>query len=344
MGPVTPSPYSFGPEPPYPLHSSIKNKLDPTYRAFYDEHIFDKQQVHLQPVAASRTSGVLIPGGGEMLNVGSTRDFAIKRRESEGPDVMVRVFTPEGQKPEGGWPVMVYYHGGGWVLGNIDTENVVCTNLCKRANCVVISVDYRLAPENPYPAAVHDSWEALLWLHSTAASLLSLNLSKVAVGGSSAGGNLAAIMCHKALSSPSIVPKFVVQLLIVPVTDNTANPKNTLSWRENEFTPALPALKMLWYRKHYLPNEKTWADPEASPLLYPSGWEKQPKALVVVGELDVLRSEGEAYAEKLSAAGVEADLKVMKGMPHPFLAMDGVLQQGRDTITFMVEALKGAFS
>lgn len=98
------------------------------------------------------------------------------------------------------------------------------------------------------------------------------------------------------------------------------------------------------YRKHYLPNEKTWADPEASPLLYPSGWEKQPKALVVVGELDVLRSEGEAYAEKLSAAGVEADLKVMKGMPHPFLAMDGVLQQGRDTITFMVEALKGAFS
>tara|TARA_R110002060_G_scaffold20313_7_gene27666 strand:- start:2001 stop:2390 length:390 start_codon:yes stop_codon:yes gene_type:complete len=98
------------------------------------------------------------------------------------------------------------------------------------------------------------------------------------------------------------------------------------------------------YRKHYLPNPKTWSEPEASPLLYPSGWETQPKALVVVGELDVLRSEGEAYAEKLTKAGVSVDLKVMKGMPHPFLAMDGVLQQGRDTITYMVEALKEAFA
>ena len=105
---------------------------------------------------------------------------------------------------------------------------------------------HRLAPENPYPAAVQDSWEALLWLQSTAASLLCLDLTKVAIGGSSAGGNLAAIMCHKALSAPSIVPKFVAQLLIVPVTDNTADTKNTVSWRENEFTPVLPALKMLW--------------------------------------------------------------------------------------------------
>ncbi len=175
-------------------------------------------------------------------------------------------------------------------------------------------------------------------------TLLSLDLSKVAIGGSSAGGNLAAIMCHKALSAPSIVPKFLVQLLIVPVTDNTALPSNTASWKENEFTPALPAQKMIWYRKHYLPDEKTWGEPEASPLLYKNGWDKQPEALVVVGELDVLRSEGEAYVEKLEGAGVKADLKIMRGMPHPFLAMDGVLQQGRDTITYMVEALKNTFA
>lgn len=102
---------------------------------------------------------------------------------------------------------------------------------------------------------------------------------------------------------------------------------------------------MLWYRKHYLPDEKTWAEPEASPLLYQDeeSWKKQPKALVVVGELDVLRSEGKAYAEKLRKAGVAVDLKIMKGMPHPFLAMDGALQQGRDTITFMVEKLVEAF-
>lgn len=102
---------------------------------------------------------------------------------------------------------------------------------------------------------------------------------------------------------------------------------------------------MLWFRYHYLPNEKNRAEPEASPLFYPEGegWGKQPKALVVVGELDVLRSEGEAYAEKLRKYGVEADLRVMKGMPHPFLAMDGVLKQGKDAITYMVEALKTAF-
>jgi len=101
---------------------------------------------------------------------------------------------------------------------------------------------------------------------------------------------------------------------------------------------------MLWYRRHYLPDPKTWDEPEASPLFYKDGWEEQPKTLVVVGELDVLRTEGEKYAEKLKVAGVSVDLKIMKGMPHPFLAMDGALQQGRDTITCMVEALKEAFT
>jgi acetyl esterase/lipase len=208
----------------------------------------------------------------------------------------------------------------------------------------ILTRDNRLAPEYPYPAAVHDSWEALLWLQTTGLSLLQLDPSKIAIGGSSAGGNLAAVMCHKALSSPTLVPSFKVQLLIVPVTDNTASTSRTVSWEENQFSPALPAEKMMWYRRHYSPDEKTWEEPEASPLLYENGWAEQPRALVVVGELDVLRSEGEEYAEKLRRGGVEVDLKIMKGMPHPFLAMDGVLQQGRDTITFMVEALKEAFA
>jgi acetyl esterase/lipase len=204
----------------------------------------------------------------------------------------------------------------------------------------------RLAPEDPYPAAVHDSWEALLWLNSTAVPLLSLDLSKVAIGGSSAGGNLAAVMCHKVLSHPTLVPNFLVQLLMVPVTDNTSLPSNNTSWAENEYVCALPAAKMLWFRHHYLPNEKDRARPEASPLFYPEGegWGKLPKALVVVGELDLLRSEGESYADKLRKHGVEADLKIMKGMPHPFLAMDEVLQQGKDAITYMVDSLKIAFA
>ncbi|KAH8684268.1 alpha/beta hydrolase fold-domain-containing protein [Tricladium varicosporioides] len=349
MGSITPQAYTSGPQPPYPLHPSILPKLDPTYRDFYNRHIIDKQQVHLQPVSASRTSGILIPGGGPQLPVGKKEDILIRRRETDGPDIPVRVFTPDGECPEDGWPLMVYYHGGGWVLGNIETENTVCSHLCNRARCVVLSVDYRLAPENPYPSAVHDSWEPLLWLVSTGFSRFQINPSKCAIGGSSAGGNLAAIMCHKALSCPSLVPQFLTQLLIVPVTDNTALTSNTPSWSENEFVPALPAAKMMWYRHHYLPDKSQWAEPEASPLLYGDNngvegrWSKLPPALVVVGELDVLRDEGVKYAEKLEENGVKADLKVMKGMPHPFLAMDGVLVQGRKTIGFMVDGLREAF-
>jgi triacylglycerol lipase len=130
-------------QPPYPLHESVKDLLDPEYVAFYNKHVINNQQVHLQPVEASRTSGVLIPGAGPMLEVGKTEDITVQRRATEGPAVPIRCFTPKGQAPPGGWPVMLYFHGGGWVLGNIDTENVVCSNLCVRGNCVVVTVDYR---------------------------------------------------------------------------------------------------------------------------------------------------------------------------------------------------------
>lgn len=137
------SPTITMPQPPYPLHESVRDVLDPEYVEFYNKHIIDKQQVHYQPESASRKSGSLIPGAGPIQKVGSTRDFNIKRVESHGSDVAVRVFTPEGKSPTDGWPATMYFHGGGWVLGNIETENVVASHICSRAKCVVISVDYR---------------------------------------------------------------------------------------------------------------------------------------------------------------------------------------------------------
>lgn len=131
------------PQPPYPLHSTIVDRIDPEYAAFYNKNVIDKQQVHYQSVEANRTSGILIPGAGPLIPVGKTEDHTISRAESKGPDVKVRCFTPEGAKPENGWPVLIYFHGGGWVLGNIDTENVVSTNISARGKCVVVSVDYR---------------------------------------------------------------------------------------------------------------------------------------------------------------------------------------------------------
>ncbi|EER39664.1 alpha/beta hydrolase [Histoplasma capsulatum var. duboisii H88] len=328
--------------PPYPLHESVASKIHPEYVSFYNKHIINQEQVHLQPVAASRTSGVLIPGAGPLLPVGKQEDISIKRKESDGLDVNLRCFTPIAEKaPAGGWPVLIYFHGGGWVLGNIDTENVVCTNICSRAECVVITVDYRLAPENPFPAAVHDCWEAVLWALSEGRTRLNLDISRIGVGGSSAGGNLAAVMTHRCAARNFSPLK--VQLLSVPVMDNTADVSNNISYCDNEHIPALPAAKMLWYRRHYLPRESDWANPEASPLFYADEsptWSGVPPAIMMVGELDVLRSEGEKYAEKLIKSGIHVDLHVMEGMPHPFLAMDGVLQAGRDAITYMVEGCK----
>lgn len=189
---------------------------------------------------------------------------------------------------------------------------------------------------------MHDSWETVLWVAGEGKKTLNLDLSKVAIGGSSAGGNLAAIMTHKALSRDI---KFALQLLIVPVTDNTATVATNSTYKDCEFTAALPAEKMLWYRRHYLPNEKDWADPEASPLLYPAeNFAKLPQAVVIVGELDVLRSEGEQYAEKLKVAGVKQEVHVMGGMPHPFLAMDEVLEAGKRAITILCDSCTAVFS
>lgn len=164
----------------------------------------------------------------------------------------------------------------------------------------------------------------------------------MATGGSSAGGNLACIMTQKALTlSPPI--RFLAQLLSVPVTDNTATVSTNSAFRLYEHTPALPAAKMEWYRDHYLPNEADRTNPEASPLFYTGDWSLLPPALIMVGELDVLRTEGEEYGTKLESAGVEVNLQVMKGMPHPFLAMDGVLEEGRRSISLMVEMLNLVF-
>jgi acetyl esterase/lipase len=132
-------------QPPYPLHESVVDRIAPDYADFYNKHIIDKQQVHLQSIEANRSSGILIPGAGPIPSEGlaSTVDYSIPRAESEGPDVKVRCFTPKGDKPAAGWPVCIYYHGGGWVLGTIDTENVVASHLCVSGKCVVVSVDYR---------------------------------------------------------------------------------------------------------------------------------------------------------------------------------------------------------
>lgn len=204
-----------------------------------------------------------------------------------------------------------------------------------------LTVAFRLAPEDPFPAAVEDSWEAVRWVKESLGAIVAVDVSRLAVGGSSAGGNLAAVMTQKCVERGTEV--FASQFLIVPVLDNTATTATRATWKRLEFTAGLPAAKMMWYRKHYLPEEKDWGNVEASPLLWKGDWKKLPAGLIVMGGMDLLRGEGEEYAGKLKEAGVETEVKIMEGMPHPFLAMDGILQAGKDAITAICDTLKTAF-
>ena len=130
------------PQPPYPIDPAIEQKLDPEYANFYHNRLEGAQQIQYQPIWKSRSTAP-VPGAGPMQPVGAAQDYKIQRRETAGPEIPIRVFTPEGQNPKAGWPVMLWLHGGGWVLGGIDTENVVCTNMCNKSRSVVITADYR---------------------------------------------------------------------------------------------------------------------------------------------------------------------------------------------------------
>ncbi|OAP57468.1 hypothetical protein AYL99_08206 [Fonsecaea erecta] len=341
-------------QPPYPLHPSVKDRLHPDYVAFYNKYLLHAQQVHQLPVSVARGSRTVPACHSKPLPVGHIQDVSISRRETVGPDVLVRCFTPPGAPPATGWPLVLYYHGGGWVFGDIETENTVCTHICVRARAVVITTDYRLAPEDPWPAAIHDAWEAFLW--STASPQQGLdvdvNLHKVAIAGSSAGANIAAVIAQKAaLRFPPLSPppagrvSIRSQVLVVPVTDNTATPFSSPSWQAYEFTAHLPAKKMLWYRHHYLPNPADRAHREASPLLASDDvFARLAPAYIIVAELDVLRHDGEEYARRLRANGVAARVTLMEGMPHPFLAMDSVLEAGRTAIRNICDELTRVFA
>jgi acetyl esterase/lipase len=233
-------------------------------------------------------------------------------------------------------------HGGGWVLGSIDSENAQCSTFTKEAHCVTIAVDYRLAPEHPWPAAVEDSLEALQWLHERGPELLGINREQVTVGGSSAGANLAAIL---SLHAPALDPpiSIVMQLLNVPTVDQTLMPNSEL-WQQRPHAPWLPSDKMIWYRRLYLPNESDWSHPDASPMLAKKeDLARSPKTLVCVAEQDLLCAEGLAYAEVLRGLGVEVTVKKYAGSTHNLMAADAVLDSGKQLVQDNIDALRKQF-
>jgi acetyl esterase len=268
--------------------------------------------------------------GGEPEPVASVRNGWI-----DGPDgpLRLRIHRPAGDGP---LPALVYFFGGGWVLGTVDTSDAICRALANAAGCVTVSVGYRLAPEHKFPAAVHDCAAAVRWVAANAADI-GVDRGRIAVGGDSAGGNLAAAVTLLARAGG---PALAHQLLVYPNTDHRAD---TPSRRESVDPLLFNRTSVDWYWGHYLASTSDGADPLASPLRAPdlSGL---PPATVITAEHDPLRDEGEAYAARLADAGVPVELRRFDGMIHGFFAMGGDLDRGREAVGWAADRLRAAFA
>ena len=216
-------------------------------------------------------------------------------------------------------PLLVYFHGGGFMLGTLALYDTTCRRLALAGNCAVLSVDYRMAPETIFPGAVLDAYAATRWA-SDHAGLLNIAPARLAVGGDSAGGNLAAVVTQMALDSGDF--KVALQLLIYPMTGQS---REYPSYERNQGGYMLTRKALHWFMDAYIPDHRDRLDPRASPMLRPS-LKGLPPALVISAEFDPLVDENEAYANRLRKAGVATDYVCFPGMVHLFFTLGGVIE------------------
>jgi len=252
----------------------------------------------------------------------------------DGGKIAVRIYTPAGDGP---FPAHVYFHGGGFWLGDLDFSDGTCRELCDGADCVVVSVDYRLAPEHTYPTAPEDAYAALLWTVDHA-SELNIDVARVSVGGASAGGNIAAVVALMARDRSG--PPLVCQILEIPVTDLTMSQPSIV---ENGEGYLLTRDSMEAYRSFYLADPADAKEPYASPLLA-TDLSNLPPAVVMTSEMDPLRDEGEAYAARLRDAGVPVSAKRWDGQVHGSSSMTAILPSARAFRSEVIRALREAYA
>lgn len=259
----------------------------------------------------------------------------VEDREIPGPGgtIPVRIYTP-GHEPL--CPVVVYFHGGGWFMGDLDTHDVLCRKLALASASIVVAVDYRLAPEHPFPAAVDDAYAAVAWASANAGTIGG-DPGRIAVAGDSAGANLAAVVTILARDRKG--PSIAAQVLFYPATDMTEFATDShRAFAEGYY---LTRRYLEVFRSLYAPDPKDWSDPRISPLLAPS-LADLPPAVVVTAGFDPLRDEGEAYASRLAADGVPVVRKRCDGIIHGFLTLDRLFPQADAAITFAGTELKRA--
>lgn len=283
----------------------LTNNAKAYLEAFYSG---PKKIQELEPdVVRAAMSGAPIPEDIEVPPISKVED---RRIPVEGGEITVRIYTPKGEGP---FPLFVYYHGGGWVIGNLETSDAGCRLLAEKTGRVVVSVDYRLAPEFKFPIPVEDSYTALCWAHKNAAELNAL-ADDIVVGGDSAGGNLSIVM--SIISQERSGPKITAQALIYPATNFDFT---TPSYEKFGDGYGLDKDLMIWFGEYYVNSEEDYKNVYASPLLY-EDVSALPPAIIVAAENDVLVYEGAQYRDRLKEAGVKVDYTVLPGSIHGYFS------------------------
>jgi len=272
----------------------------------------------------------------ERINAGFPEEpmAELQNRTVPGPagPIPVRVYRPAKNET---LPVLIFFHGGGFVIGNLDTHDRMCRALANASGCAIIAVDYRLAPENKYPAAVDDAYAVTKYVAEHAAEF-GIDPNRIGVGGDSAGGNLATVVCL--LSRDRGGPRLKFQLMIYPLVDHFDKSPSMQQFAEGYF---LTRAGMDWFKDSYLPSREAGLEASASPM-YAKDVAGLPPAMIVTAECDPLRDQGEAYARKLQDAGVPVELKRYEGMIHVFLQFAAVLDTAKVAMKDMASALRKA--
>ncbi|QUC22870.1 uncharacterized protein UV8b_07111 [Ustilaginoidea virens] len=327
-----------------PIHPSMAGKLDPVFEKLYNDNV---ASTPLRPIdlgaLRSKYSELYSYGTGPAPDVGRVYDDRIPLGDGSDVQLDVRVYEPDSKGP---WPAHIDYHGGGWALGDLDTESHICKHICKKANVVVVDVAYRLVPEHAFPVGITDSFAALKYVHAHGAERFNIRPDSISLGGVSAGGCIALALAHLARDNkPTPVP---VKLVIVgtPVIDDLSQYSSAAespfpSMQENEWAPTLNWARLAWFDKlkwsslpadaqgHGAAREKVaWF----ANLLQAPSFKGLPKTVIYTAGADPLRDEGERYARVLVENGIEVTLRRFPGVPHPFMHMDKDLWQASEFI------------
>jgi acetyl esterase/lipase len=304
--------------------------LDPIAQRLLDDFVASgRPNAHLLPVEEARANfEALFAELGPGEEVAATAEHEI---HVAGGAIPARSYHPVAER---GLPLVVYFHGGGWLLGSVESHDIVCRSLANAANAVVLSVGYRLAPESKFPTAVEDAWAATRWAPAHAASL-GADPSRLAVAGDSAGGNLAAVVAQLARDADGPALRF--QLLVYPVT--TADLEIGFDMEYEGFFLYRDELK--WHQEHYFASSNDGLDPRVSPLL--GDTRRLPPAQIQSAECDPLHPQAERYRDRLLAAGIEVDYRVYPGMIHGYFGLDSVFPIARQAMDDAGTALRNAF-